>query len=233
MKSLFPIFFLVVLISIQYHLIAQSKKVYDFYYIKYICKNANGTYEYLRIDYDNKKIWYSSSLNKQDIPLIILNPEVELIDSQKGTKVKFPNDNKIYVLKGSASCANIITCYNPDGSTQEFHGHHNDGATYRCINPNNTIEYLYLYYTNSKNMEVKYSSSKNPNWIKLNVVYVKKEPSMMLDYEIIEYFDVKFPNDNNTYRIIIPEKEPNEIFPNLKVKNPDGTIQKFRWINNQ
>lgn len=233
MKLLINLFFLT--ISVSFHILAQSKKVYNFYYHKYICTNPNGSKEYLRITRDNK-IYYSSSYNPHnDIPLTILNPNTPFLDFQKGTKVKFPNDNKVYILKGSASCSNIITCKNPDGTTQEFHGWHQEGSTYRCINPNKTIEYLYIYYWNSKDLVVKYSSSVNPNWIKLNVfdINIEKQDFYFLDRQTILDFKVKFPNDNKVYKIIMHENMADNQFPYVVVVNPDGTKQKFQWINNQ
>lgn len=242
MNSLCKLLSLLIYCLIFGTLKSQSTKVYDFFYEKYRCENKNGTIEYLKIDWDNQKIYYSSNLNTKDVPLTILNPETNFLDCfGVGTKVKFPNDNKVYRLNGSCSCANMIFCTNPDNTKQEFifiEGLTGDRGTFRCINPNKSIEYLYLSYTNSKNIRVKYSSSINPKWVDLivsNIVVNKDVPVVFLDYEDIKSFDVQFPNLPQKYKIIIPNggEQSKRKFPIIYVINPDGSKQIFQWINKE
>lgn len=221
--------------------IAQSTKVYDFMYEVYESKTM-GTTEILKIDWERKKIFYSGSTQK-NVPLIILNPEVEFLDFQKGTKVKFPNSNQIYKLYGVPSCANQIECKNPDGSKQIFQGRFDlSGATgtFRCINKDQSEEYLYISYVNSKDLKVLYSSSVNPKWVTLKVMNIDYEPSPLPPYDEIYSFQVKFPNAPEVYKVFTGayfykhKKEPPQSkrgFPCVYVKNPDGSIQIFEWIN--
>lgn len=242
MKNLCKVLFLMSSNLLLCTLNAQSTKVYDFFYEKYWCENKDGTIEYLKIDWDNKKIFYSSNLNTKDVPLTILNPETNFLDCLgQGTKVRFPNDHKVYQLNGTCSCANMIICTNPDNTKQEFsfiYGLVGDRGTFRCINPNKSIEYLYLSYTNSKNIRVKYSSTANPKWVDLvvsNIVVNKEVPVVFLDYEDILSFDVQFPNLPQKYKIVIPngEEELKRKFPIIYVINPDGSKQTFQWINKE
>ncbi len=236
MKNCFKkgfLFSFLIVLKIQ----AQSTKVYDFYYDRFSCKNPKGLIEYLKIGKKKQKIFYATSKNsEEDIPLKILNPNATFLDYYgEGTKVQFPNDNKIYILKVYPSCENFIECHNPDGTVQKFEFIRELGGTYRCINLNNTIEYLYINYINSKNLKVKYSSNKNPRWVTLKVSNIKINTNapVFLDYEYIEQFEVQFPNAPQKYIVIIPQKEENIEFPIVKVKNPDGTVQTFQWINKE
>jgi len=220
---------------------AQSTKVYDFMYEVYESKTM-GTIEILKIDWETKKIFYSGS-TQRNVPLKILNPEVEFLNFQKGTKVQFPNSNQIFKLYGVPSCANQIECRNPDGSLQIFQGRFDltgGKGTFRCVNKDQTVEYLYVSYTNAKDLKVLYSSSVNPKWVTLRVQNIDFEPSVLAPYDDIYSFQVKFPNAPEVYKIFTGnyfykhKKEPPQSkrgFPCIYVKNPDGSIQIFEWIN--
>lgn len=232
------LYVLISFIFIFYEAKSQSTKVYDFFYEKFECKNPNGITEYLKIGKTEKKIIYSSSKNPQDIPLQIINPKVEFLSYfGEGTKVKFPNDANIYELKAYPSDENYIICINPDKTVQKFYMNFELAGykgTFRCINPNNTIEYIYIRYTSSKDLIVKYSSSVNPQWVNLKISNIKKEQNVLyLEFEDILQFDVQFPNSPQKYTIIFPKYDRPVKFPEIHVKNPDNTLQKFQWINKE
>ncbi len=237
MKNYLKILFLFI-ISNSLSANAQSTKVYDFFYEKFGCKNSNGVIEYLKISNDNQKILYSTSHNpQQDITLKILNPNSTFLEYfGEGTKVQFPNDSKIYILKAYPSDENFIECINPDKTLQKFYMFFElagPKGTFRCINPDNTIEYLYISYTNSKNLNVKYTSSNKHQWINLKTSNIKIENSVFLNFEDILQFDVQFPNSPEKYTIIYPKLNEPVKFPEIFVKNPDGSTQKFQWINKE
>ncbi len=234
MKNNLKILFLfIVLYSLNAN--AQSTKVYDFFYEKLECKNPNELIEYLKINKEQKRIFYSSGNNPEDIPLQIINPQIPFLNHfGEGTKVKFPNDTKIYELKGYSG-ENYIECIHSDKSVQTFYGIPEltgHKGTFRCINPNKTIEYLHITYIHSKNLKVKYASSKNPQWIELKISNIK-DPNIVLDFEGILQFDVQFPNAPDKYTIIYPKENQPVKFPEIIVKNPDGSKQRFQWINKE
>lgn len=211
---------------------AQSTKVYNFRYEKYMHDNP-PIKEYLKIT-DKEQIYYFVSNSSEDIPLTILNPEVPFLDMNHGTKVQFPNQKGMYRLEGVPSCEGRIIMRTPNGGQKDFvsvRELQGSKGTFRCVNSNGTTEYLFISYINTKDLIVKYASNKNPQWIKLIASDIKKVPNdiVFLDFEDIESFYVHFPNDPNTkYKIVLDEK-------NYRVFcfNPDGTKQVFQWINKE
>lgn len=229
MKNTAILFILSITLQVFY---AQSTKVYNFRYEKF-AHDKLPIKEYLKIT-DKNQIYYAVSNSSKDIPLTILNPQVPFLDMNHGTKVQFPNQKGVYRLVGVPSCEGKIIMYTPNGEQKEFF---NVGelsgskGTFRCVNTNGTTEYLFISYINTKDLVVKYTSNKNPQWVKLITSFVKKMPNDIdfLDYENIESFYVHFPNDPKTkYKIILDEK-------NYRVHclNPDGTKQVFEWINKE
>lgn len=87
--------------------------------LKYSTKNKNGVTEYLYFDHNPEinNIFYASSINTKKIPLEIIETKYP---NNYGTKVKFPNDSKVYILKTAKNKIDII-CTNPDGSVQTFY----------------------------------------------------------------------------------------------------------------
>jgi len=200
---------------------AQNTKVYPDFYEIFTCKNPNGVTETLLATFNKngkRGFIYKSSKNpNKEIPLNIIENQ-----NDEYFVVKFPNDTKRYVFTTCIACPEL-QCTNPDGSKQVFNMNYRlwgNRGTYRCINADKTIEYLYIEGSAS-DLVVKYSSSKNPKWINLKVSNVKSG-----DMDNLEYFDVQFPNDKRNYRIE-GSGERYEYYVWL----PNGGQQNFEWIN--
>jgi hypothetical protein len=215
-------FLLLIFIWIANTTLAQNTKVYPAFYEIFICKNPNGVVETLLATYEirsGKKgfIYRSSSKPNVDIPLTVVSNQDDEIFI-----VTFPNDQKLYTLKTCIACP-YITSNNPDGSVQTFELDYRvwgNRGTYRCINADKSMEYLRIEGA-AQNLKVKYSSSKNPKWIDLRVSNVKAG-----DMDIINFFDVQFPNDKRNYRIVAKE-----IGFGYECWLPNGGSQSFDWIN--
>lgn len=200
---------------------AQSTKVYPDFYEIFTCKNPNGITETLLATFDTEGkrgfIYKNSKNPNREIPLTIISNE-----NDETFVVNFPNDKKPYILKTCIACPEII-CNNPDGSVQTFNLNYDfwgNRGTYRCINPNGTVEYLYIKGS-ARDLVVKYRSSKRPKWINLKVSNVHAG-----DMNNLSFFDVEFPNDAVNYRI---EANPTGYGYNCWL--PNGGIQIFNWIN--
>ena len=200
---------------------AQSTKVYPNFYEVFTCKNSNGVTETLLTTFnkDGKKgfIYKSSKNPNKEIPLTIVSNENDEV-----YVINFPNEKKNYTLKTCMDCPEI-QCTNPDGSKQIFNLNYNtwgNRGTYRCINADNSVEYLRIEGSASR-LIVKYSSSKRTQWITLEVSNVNA--SYM---DSLHFFDVRFPNDKKSYRVE-SSGEKHEYY----VSSPNGLKQAFLWIN--
>lgn len=202
---------------------AQSTKVYSTFYEVFTCKNPNGVTETLlaTLDKNGKPgfVYKSSKNPNNEIPLNIIENK-----NDEYFVVTFPKDTKRYILTTCIACPEI-QCINPDGSKQVFKIDYltwGNRGTFRCINPDKTIEYLRIEGSGfNMDLKVKYSSSKNPKWINLKVSNVN-----MGDMDRIIFFDVQFPNDKKNYRIEA-SGEKYEYYVWL----PNGGQQTFVWIN--
>jgi hypothetical protein len=193
---------------------------------KYTSKNTNGTIETLWIDYEpndkgemGKKIYYQS--NSQKTRLELQNLE-ETKDGE--TKVKFPNDSQIYILKDGTAMGELI-CLNPNGKTQVFSELVDEDSYLIYVSNNQGVkETLYVKYSLGMGAWyiVDYSSSKQKSKIRLQIV------------ETGEQCQVKFPNDPQIYtlRLQYDENNTNNHAKHLIIcTDAKGKAQTFRYKN--
>ncbi len=192
---------------------------------KYTYQSANGTIETLWIEYEPndkgdmiQRIYYQN--NKQ-------TKRIELQNLDKAndgeTKVKFPNDAQVYVLKDGAAMGELI-CVNPDGKEQIFSEvvDERDFAVY-VSNNQGVKETLYVKYAMGMGAWyiVEYSSSKQKSRIRLQIV------------EAGDKCKVKFPNDTQIYTLSLQYDE-NNINNHAKhfitCTDAQGKPQKFQYL---
>ena len=201
-----------------------NHKAEEFYEI-YTVVNPNGSRETMHLG--QKNVVYFSSKFPQGVKLIIQGGKTasDMGEEDQAIWVNFPNNTKRYKLyMGCAPLGCPLHCLNPDGKVQAFEPKTSVGGwqgLFECRNPNGLIEYMYL----ENDQDLKYRNSKQNSYTKLRISKLEKS-----DMGVFRACEARFPNSEKVYKIKAEYDTKRQQYY-LTCLNPDGSLQKFYWLN--
>lgn len=183
--------------------------------------------ELLKITASNKLMYHSKKYPKGvELQLVAGKwDDMLLEDPKKAPGFSFPSQKTVYKVYRPCGPCGLISI-NPDGSKQEFKSlweAEGSRGMFRCKNADGSTEYLYF---KNEGKNIYYASDKRQKFEKL----ISSE-EQRTDMGVYYGSTVQFQGKPQKYILSYAGAEGPGNPPAVECKNPDGTIQKFEWLN--